>query len=83
MNTDETVTDAQVVETPVVEKPALTALTAIETLNLQQAEFTKQLEAVKKDMATLQKQFEEKKILGVRLEGALQAGEILLKSLQK
>ena len=49
----------------------------------QKADFLKQLEQVKTDMANLQKQFEDKKILGVRLEGAVQSLEILLKSLVK
>ena len=47
------------------------------------ADFEKQLAQIKTDMASLQKQFEDKKILGVRLEGAIQSLEILLKSLVK
>jgi hypothetical protein len=49
----------------------------------QKADFTKQLEAVRKDMATLQQQFEAKKVLGIRLEGALESLELLFKSLTK
>jgi ElaB/YqjD/DUF883 family membrane-anchored ribosome-binding protein len=49
----------------------------------QKADFTKQLEAVRKDMATLQQQFETKKVLGIRLEGALESLELLFKSLTK
>ena len=73
MDTNETVQEAQVVEQP--------APTAVDVINAQQADLKKQLEAVKNDMASLQKQFEDKKIHGVRLEGAIQAGDILLKSL--
>jgi len=49
----------------------------------QQADFQKQLDQVKTDMASLQKQFEDKKVMGIRLEGAIQSVEILLKSLVK
>jgi ABC-type phosphate transport system auxiliary subunit len=49
----------------------------------QKADFQKQLENVKTEMSNLQKQFEDKKLLGVRLEGALQSLELLLKPLQK
>lgn len=49
----------------------------------QKDNFLKQLEQVKKDMANLQQQFEAKKILGVRLEGALESLELLLKNLIK
>ena len=49
----------------------------------QKADFEKQLAQVKTDMTKLQQDFEAKKILGVRLEGAVQSLEILLKSLVK
>lgn len=64
----------------VVEKPAPTAL---EALNMQEVNFKAQLEAVRKDMAKLQQDFEAKKILGIRLEGALESLSILRTSLTK
>lgn len=45
--------------------------------------FTKQYNQVKTEMANLQKQFEDKKILALKLEGALESVESLLKSLVK
>jgi hypothetical protein len=47
----------------------------------QKENFAKQLAQVKTDMTKLQQDFEAKKILGVRLEGAIESVEILLKSL--
>lgn len=47
----------------------------------QKQNFLTQLEAVKKDLATLQQNFEQKRLLGVKLEGALESIEMLLKSL--
>lgn len=49
----------------------------------QKDTFTKQLSQIRTEMSNLQKQFEDKKILGVRVEGALEGLEILLKSLEK
>jgi ElaB/YqjD/DUF883 family membrane-anchored ribosome-binding protein len=47
----------------------------------QKANFSAQLDGVRKEMAKLQQDFEQKKILGVKLEGALESIELLLKSL--
>ena len=48
---------------------------------VQKDNFLKQLSQVKADMSALQKQFEDKKTLGIRLEGALESLELLLKNL--
>ena len=47
----------------------------------QKANFQAQLDSVKKEMTKLQQDFELKKNLGVKLEGALESLELLLKSL--
>ena len=47
----------------------------------QKANFQAQLDGVKKEMTKLQQDFELKKNLGVKLEGALESLELLLKSL--
>jgi hypothetical protein len=47
----------------------------------QKANFQTQLDNVKKEMTKLQQDFELKKNLGVKLEGALESLELLLKSL--
>lgn len=73
----EVVKVADEVKTEVVNE----AKKAKDAMLAQKASFTAQLEQVKKDMINLQKQFEDKKILGVRLEGALESLELLLKSL--
>lgn len=49
----------------------------------QKATFSAQLDGVRKEMAKLQQDFENKKVLGIRLEGALEGLEIFLKSLVK
>lgn len=49
----------------------------------QKADFSARLEQVRKDMANLQQQFDAKKTLGVKLEGALEGLELLLKNLVK
>lgn len=49
----------------------------------QKANFVAQLDAVKKDMTKLQQDFENKKILGIKLEAGIETIEILLKSLSK
>ncbi|MGH7974999.1 MAG: hypothetical protein ACREBR_05710 [bacterium] len=46
----------------------------------QKQNFIAQLEGVKKDMLKLQQDFEAKKTLGIRLEGALESLEMLLRS---
>jgi len=45
----------------------------------QKATFQAQLDNVKKEMTKLQQDFEQKKILGTKLEGALESLELLLK----
>jgi hypothetical protein len=47
----------------------------------QKSNFLAQLDGVKKEMARLQQEFESKKTLGIRLEGALESLELLLKNL--
>jgi len=47
----------------------------------QKANFQTQLDNVKKEMSRLQQEFEQKKILAVKLEGALESLELLLKNL--
>jgi hypothetical protein len=47
----------------------------------QKTNFQTQLDNVKKDMTRLQQEFDKAKTLGVRLEGALEGLEILLKNL--
>lgn len=54
---------------------------AVEAANAQKVNFTAQLDQVKKDMQRLQQEFEGLKIKGVKLEGALESLDILLKSL--
>lgn len=46
----------------------------------QKKNFLAQLETVKKNMAKLQQDFEAQKTLGIRLEGALESLEMLLKT---
>lgn len=46
----------------------------------QKQNFLTQLDTVKKNMAKLQQDFEAQKTLGIRLEGALESLEMLLKS---
>jgi hypothetical protein len=46
----------------------------------QKSTFLSQLESVRKEMLKLQQDFEAKKTLGVKLEGALESLELLLKS---
>jgi len=70
-----------VVETTVVEAPA--ANPAVDAANAQKANFTAQLDQVKKEMLRHQQEFEALKIRGTKLEGALESLDILLKSLSK
>ena len=53
------------------------------SVQAQKANFQSQLDGVHKEMTKLQQDFEQKKILGVKLEGALESLELLLKSLTK
>jgi hypothetical protein len=76
MNDKTAVVDAQVVDASVV-NPSL------EAINVQKADFTAQLAQVRKDMAQHQQSFESLKLKGLKLEGALESLELLLKSLQK
>jgi hypothetical protein len=46
----------------------------------QKATFQTQLDNVKKNMTKLQQDFEQQKTLGVKLEGALESLELLLKN---
>lgn len=73
MSEEQTVVDAVVV--PPVVNPA------VDAANAQKANFTAQLEQVKKEMLQLQQQFETLKVKGTKLEGALESLDILLKSL--
>jgi ABC-type phosphate transport system auxiliary subunit len=73
----EVVAEAKKVEEVVVSEAEKIKASAL----AQKADFQKQYEQVKKDMANLQQQFEAKKIIGVRLEGAIESLEILLKNL--
>ena len=71
------VTDAQVVEVaPVV-------VSTEDSIKTQRTNFQAQLDQVRKDMTSLQQQFENKKTLALKLEGALEGLDILQKSLQK
>lgn len=47
----------------------------------QKVNFQAQLEKVKQDMTRLQQEFEKAKQLGIKLEGALESIELLLKGL--
>jgi hypothetical protein len=47
----------------------------------QKANFQAQLDGVRKEMTKLQQDFEQKKNLGIKLEGALESLELLLKNL--
>jgi len=58
--------DATVVEIPVVNP-------GVDAANLQKANFTAQLEQVKKEMLRHQQEFEGLKIRGTKLEGALES----------
>jgi hypothetical protein len=90
MDMNEVKEEAKVVETEVVaevkkvEEVVVTEAEKIEASVLAQKDsFTKQYTQVKTDMANLQKQFEDKKTLALKLEGALESIELLLKSLVK
>ena len=76
MNDQTTAVDAQVIETPAV-NPSLEALVAQET------NFKGQLEQVKKDIVTIQQQFDNLKTRGTKLEGALESLAILKSTLTK
>jgi molecular chaperone GrpE (heat shock protein) len=76
MNDIEKAVDATVVETPV-------ANPAVDAANAQKANFTAQLEQVKKAMLQHQQEFENLKTRGTKLEGALESLDILIKSLSK
>ena len=78
MDTEETVQDAQVVTpvTPVV-NPSVEAITANQTA------FKAQLEAARKEMVRLQQEFEKQKSHALKLEGAIEASDLILKSLSK
>lgn len=56
---------------------------AVDAANAQKVNFTAQLEQVKKEMLQHQQAFENLKIRGTKLEGALESLDILLKSLSK
>lgn len=49
----------------------------------QEASFKTQLDQVKKDMVALQQQFENKKTLALKLEGALESVALALKNFSK
>jgi hypothetical protein len=51
------------------------------SLLAQKTNFQAQLDGVKKEMTKLQQDFEQKKILGVKLEGAIESLELLLKDI--
>ena len=74
-NTEQTAVDTTVV--PAETNPA------VDAANAQKANFTAQLEQVKKAMFQHQQEFEALKIRGTKLEGALESLDILLKSLSK
>lgn len=76
MSDEQTAVDATVVEAPATNP-------AIDAANAQKANFTAQLEQVKKEMIRHQQEFETLKIRGTKLEGALESLEILLKGLSK
>lgn len=80
MNNETPVVEATVVEsnsTPVVQKTPLQIITE------QQVNLKAQLDQDKSNMTKLQQQFDAVKNHAVRLEGAIEAGELLLKSLSK
>lgn len=49
----------------------------------QEASFKAQLDQVKKDIASLQQQFENKKALGLKLEGAIESVALALQNFAK
>lgn len=67
----------EVVDATVVQK------TPVQVLTEQQENFRKQLEQAKNNMVKLQQQFEAQKTLAVKLEGALEAGDLLFKTFSK
>ena len=75
MSEEQKAVDAVVVEIPV-------ANPAVDALNAQEANFTAQLDQVKKEILRHQQEFETLKIRGIKLEGALESLQILKKSLQ-
>jgi hypothetical protein len=70
-------------ETTAVDATVVESNPAVEGILSQKANFTAQLEQVKKEMVSLQQQFETLKIKGTKLEGALESLDILHKSLSK
>lgn len=72
--------DTQVIEVPVTEKVENT-VDSTKAIQEQRANFVAQLEQVKKDMAQYQQAFETLKTKGIKLEGAIESLDILLKSL--
>jgi hypothetical protein len=71
--------EQKVVEATIVEAPV--ANPAVDAINAQKANFVVQLEAVKKEMADCQQKFEKAKIMGTKLEGAIESLLLLEKSL--
>lgn len=77
---------SEAVEATVVENgstPVVPQKSPVQILTEQQDNFRKQLEVTKTNMTKLQQQFDAQKTLAIKLEGALEAGDLLLKSLQK
>jgi len=68
--------EQKVVEAEVVVNPT------VDTINAQKANFTAQLEQVKKEMLRHQQEFESLKIRGTKLEGANESLDLLLESLE-
>jgi len=54
-----------------------------ETNTAQKVNFQKQLEVVRKNLSSYQQAFEVEKSKGMKLEGAIESLDLLLKSLQK
>jgi hypothetical protein len=80
MNNDTQVVDATVVEnkpTPVEQK------TPVQIITEQQANLKLQLSAAKNNMDKLKQQFDEQKNHALKIEGAIEAGDLFLKSLSK
>ena len=59
------------------------ATSAVDSISAQKANFTAQLDQVKKEMLRHQQEFETLKIRGTKLEGALESLDLLQKSLSK
>jgi hypothetical protein len=80
MNNDTQVVDATVVEN---KSTSVEQKTPFQIITEQQVDLKLKLSAAKNNMDKLKQQFEDQKNHALKIEGAIEAGDLLLKSLSK